>query len=147
MMHMTFYWGKTVTILFDSWKTDSWTSYTLSLFALFLVSLFYQYFEDRRLSFKRFAVGRKSESAIETPFLIGGDGRKWRKVARVGTGVLFGVNSAIGYLLMLSVMSFNGGVFVVVVLGLSVGYLLFRIDDNEGEVVVVVDDENTCVCA
>jgi hypothetical protein len=27
MMHMTFYWGKNVTLLVDLWQTTSWTSY------------------------------------------------------------------------------------------------------------------------
>ncbi|KHN20152.1 Copper transporter 5 [Glycine soja] len=42
MMHMTLYWGKKVTILIDSWKTDSWTSYVLSLLACLVVAAFYQ---------------------------------------------------------------------------------------------------------
>jgi copper transporter 1 len=43
---------------------------------------------------------------------------------------------------MLAIMSFNGGVFLAIVLGLTVGYVLFRSGDEE---VVVV--ENTCACA
>lgn len=38
-------------------------------------------------------------------------------------------------------MSFNGGVFLAIVLGLSVGYLLFRSEDDG---VVVVEDPCAC---
>ncbi|PKU84861.1 Copper transporter 5 [Dendrobium catenatum] len=51
MMHITFYWVKTVTILVDSWHTDSWISYMLSLIALLLASAFYQFFKDRLVRF------------------------------------------------------------------------------------------------
>lgn len=43
---------------------------------------------------------------------------------------------------MLAIMSFNGGVFLAIVLGLTVGYVLFRSGDEE---VVVLD--NPCACA
>jgi len=68
------------------------------------------------------------------------------KVSRnkVVESVLFGVNSAIGYLLMLAIMSFNGGVFVAIVVGLTFGYFLFR-SQGEEEAAVVVD--NSCACA
>ncbi|KAK2965575.1 hypothetical protein RJ640_018741 [Escallonia rubra] len=141
MMHMTFYWGRSVTLLFDSWKTDSWTSYSLSVLACLLFSAFYQYLEDRRLRFKRFSSRSGAGAIDDTPLLqqklIAG------RPARIAGALLFGVNSAIGYMLMLAVMSFNGGVFVAVVLGLTLGYLLFRSGDDEA--VVAVD--NPCACA
>ncbi|KAK9274318.1 hypothetical protein L1049_019132 [Liquidambar formosana] len=68
MMHMTFYWSTGVTLLFDSWKTESWTSYSLTLLACFLVSALYQYMEDRRVRFKLIAAGAartSSSSPIE----------------------------------------------------------------------------------
>lgn len=147
MMHMTFYWGYKVTILFDSWRTDSWTSYGFSLLACLVFSVFYQYLENLRLRFKQVASGAavgsgQSTSPIETPLLNSKiAGGRWRP-AKFGGAILFGVNSAIGYMLMLAVMSFNWGVFIAIVLGLSIGYLVFRSGDEEA---VVVD--SPCACA
>ncbi|KAL0323689.1 UNVERIFIED_CONTAM: Copper transporter 5.1 [Sesamum calycinum] len=70
------------------------------------------------------------------------DGRPRLVALAICGGILFGVNAAIGYLLMLAIMSFNAGVFISVVVGLGVGYLVFRGGD---EGVVVVD--NPCACA
>nr|CAD1827239.1 unnamed protein product [Ananas comosus var. bracteatus] len=155
MMHMTFYWGKNVTILFDSWRTNSWLSYALSLLALLLAAAFYQYMEDRRIRFKILAKSKPSSSAsspppyrattIDAPLLrsaaVAAGG--WAAPAKVATAVLFGVNSALGYLLMLAVMSFNGGVFVAVVLGLAAGYLVFRSGGEEDLIAL----ENPCACS
>lgn len=141
MMHMTFYWGKNVTILFDSWRTTSWLGYSLSLLALFLASAFYQYMEDRRIRFKLLAAS-KPASSIQTP-LLGSRVLGGACLARSVTAVLFSVNSAIGYMLMLAVMSFNGGVFIAVVVGLGVGYLIFRNGEDE----LQLKDDNPCACA
>ncbi|KAK9076872.1 hypothetical protein SSX86_005206 [Deinandra increscens subsp. villosa] len=149
MMHMTFYWGRNVTLLFDSWKTDTWLTYALTLIACLIFSVFYQYMEDRRLRFKLISSSSASnttDGAVDaTPLLktkVFAGGSRWT-VGRVAGSVLFGINSAIGYFLMLAVMSFNGGVFVAIIVGLAVGYLLFRSGDDEQ--VVVVD--NPCACA
>ncbi|WRX33139.1 Ctr copper transporter - like 5 [Theobroma cacao] len=129
MMHMTLYWGKDVTLLIDSWKTDSWLSYLLTLVACFLFSSFYQYMEDRRLRFNTLASSNPSQpssTGAAVPLLS-----KSRRSAKFATAVLFGINSAIGYLLMLAIMSFNAGVFLAVVSGLAVGYLFFRCADED----------------
>ncbi|KAK3213377.1 hypothetical protein Dsin_018083 [Dipteronia sinensis] len=123
---MTLYWGIKVTILFDSWKTTNWLGYILTLLALFLISTFYQYMEDRRHRFKSLSSTKSSPppaavaATTVTPLLVKSSRAS---SARFATAVLFGVNSAIGYLLMLAIMSFNG----------------------EEEVVVVAD--NSCACA
>ncbi|KAK3438669.1 hypothetical protein EUGRSUZ_C03322 [Eucalyptus grandis] len=63
MMHMTLYWSRYVTLLVDSWRTDSWPSYFLSLVACFLVSAFYQYMEDRRIRFRSLASSSSASAA------------------------------------------------------------------------------------
>ncbi|GFP90625.1 copper transporter 5 [Phtheirospermum japonicum] len=96
MMHMTFYWGKNVTILFDSWKIDSWASYFLSLLACFLIFAFYQYMEDCRIRLKHLSASKNKPG-------------RWQRVGPI--------EIRREYLLMLAIMSFNGGIFVVVVVG------------------------------
>ncbi|KAG6654594.1 hypothetical protein I3843_Q009900 [Carya illinoinensis] len=145
MMHMTFYWGKEVTLLVDSWKTKSWTSYALTLFACLIVSAFYQYLEDRRVHLK-FVSSGKPPAQIEESLLQGMPfrrGPRW-SAARIGGAALFALNWAIGYLLMLAVMSYNGGVFLAIVLGLAIGYLLFRSEDRN---VATLVEDNSCACA
>ncbi|KAF5743036.1 Copper transporter 5 [Tripterygium wilfordii] len=142
MMHMTLYWGKTVTLLIDSWKTNSWPSYLLTLLACFLFSAFYQYMEDRRLQFKAITSTPSAPASTAAPLLVKLSGSRGGRLARFVNAVLFGVNSAIGYLLMLSIMSYNGGVLLAIVLGLSVGYFVFRAGDEE---IVAVD--SPCACA
>lgn len=147
MMHMTFYWSRNVTLLFDSWKTDSWFTYSLTLLVCLIFSVFYQYLEDRRIRIKLLAssaAGSVNGSVDTSTPLVNKKliSKRW-SVGRLTGSVLFGINSAIGYFLMLAIMSFNGGVFVAIVVGLAVGYLLFRSGDDEQ--VVVVD--NPCACA
>lgn len=146
-MHMTFYWSKKVTLLIDSWKTDSWTSYALSLLACLLVSAFYQYLENRRLRLKAitFDVPSATTPQNQIPLLrpnLAGD--KAKLGVKLAGALLFGFNSAIGYLLMLAVMSFNGGVLVAIVVGLAIGYFFFRSEDEEGISLVV---GSACPCA
>ncbi|RID68808.1 hypothetical protein BRARA_C00945, partial [Brassica rapa] len=111
------------TILFDFWKTDSWLSYILTLLACFVFAAFYQYLENRHLQFKSLSSTRHPPT---------------RSAAKAASVVLYGVNAAIGYLLMLAAMSFNGGVFIAIV----VGYLVFRSDDDGVNAAV----ENPCAC-
>ncbi|MBA0668835.1 hypothetical protein Goklo_001713 [Gossypium klotzschianum] len=139
MMHMTFYWSRQVTLLFTSWRTDSWPSYALTLLACVLASAFYQYLEYVRYRVRR---GRKpTEGTAEEPFLLRSKGAGM--VGKIAGGVLFGLSSALGYLLMLAVMSFNGGVFLAVILGLTVGYLVFRGEDDDQTAGL----NSTCACA
>ncbi|KAI8543888.1 hypothetical protein RHMOL_Rhmol08G0253500 [Rhododendron molle] len=123
MMHMNMYWGADLTLLFDWWTTDSWPTYSLSLLACFLFSL-YQFLES--LSILRFKPTSATAAAadllsqppsIEAPLSKRGGSGRMQDLRRLAHAALFGVNAAIGYALMLAVMSFNGGVFLSMVLG------------------------------
>ncbi|KAI3951956.1 hypothetical protein MKW92_043397 [Papaver armeniacum] len=99
--------------------------------------------EDRRSRFK--TISKPSSSSINSPLLTSSRFQLGKNSARVSVSILFGVNSAIGYLLMLSIMSFNGGVFIAVVLGLSVGYFVFRSGSDDDDEVMATD--NPCACS
>ncbi|KAK9715646.1 hypothetical protein RND81_06G179200 [Saponaria officinalis] len=141
MMHMTFYWGTKMTLLFNSWKTESWPSYTLTLLVIFLFALFYQYMEDRRLRFLAMGIKAQSQPSINGAPLLPRLGARVSNSARVMTAVLVGVNSVIAYMLMLAVMSFNWGVLIAVVLGFGFGYFFFRAMEYEALVV-----QDPCPC-
>ncbi|KAJ8750957.1 hypothetical protein K2173_016138 [Erythroxylum novogranatense] len=147
MMHMTFYWGRQVTLLVDAWRTTSWLDYSLTLLACVLAGAFYQFLEHLRTRLKIAASGggRAKSSAVpptEEPLLQTKLSGPKFSGPRVAGALLFGFNSAIGYLLMLAVMSFNGGVFLAVVAGLAIGYFWFR---SEEERLALVD--GPCACA
>ncbi|OWM77326.1 hypothetical protein CDL15_Pgr028963 [Punica granatum] len=149
MMHMTLYWSVEVTLLVDSWRTDSWPSYLLTLLACAVASVFYQYMEDRRIRLRSMSAAaatprsNPSEPSPASPLIPKLSRLRRVNPAKLASSVLFGVNSAIGYLLMLAIMSFNGGVFLSIVAGLTVGYWLFRFSDEETSAAV----ENPCACA
>ncbi|OAY64443.1 Copper transporter 6 [Ananas comosus] len=97
-VHMTFFWGKNSEILFSGWPGTRSGMYALALIVVFLLAVLVEWTA-------RYDVGA-------APRLV----RTAVHALRVG----------LAYLMMLAVMSFNGGVFIVAVAGHTVGFLLFR---------------------
>ncbi|KAL0338872.1 UNVERIFIED_CONTAM: Copper transporter 5.1 [Sesamum angustifolium] len=152
MMHTTLHWSNQVTLLFDSWNTKSWPSYALALLICFLVALFYQRLEALRLRLRlrlksAASPANPSPPSLSTPLIVRKLGRNWK--IRLGLAALFGLNSGIGYLIMLAIMSYNGGVLLAVVLGMTVGYFVFRSEDfSDGDDSFVAAETNsTCACS
>ncbi|KAK7256817.1 hypothetical protein RIF29_30333 [Crotalaria pallida] len=107
-IHTTFYWGHKMDILFHCWPGDSIAMYALALILVFVMAVLVEwltYFNIVKLK-----SGDKND-------VVG---------SLLKTGI-YGLRTAFSYLVMLSVMSFNGGVFVVAIGGHVIGFLVFGI--------------------
>ncbi|KAE9593276.1 hypothetical protein Lal_00028724 [Lupinus albus] len=102
-MHMTFFWGKNAEILFDQWPGDKTGMYVLALLFVFVMSFLIEF-----LSSTRFL---KPDSN--------------RFVAGLVQTVIHLLRVGLSFLVMLALMSFNGGVFLVAVVGHALGFFIF----------------------
>ncbi|KAL5226270.1 hypothetical protein ABZP36_014535 [Zizania latifolia] len=107
-MHMTFYWGKNSEILFTGWPGASGGMYALALVAVFALAVLHEFLGSSARGLESSASGRL--------------GRRRAAAARAG---VHAVRVGAAYLLMLALMSFNVGVFLVAVAGHAVGFLAF----------------------
>ncbi|KAF8396821.1 hypothetical protein HHK36_018454 [Tetracentron sinense] len=104
MMHMTFFWGKNVEILFPGWPEKNLGMYILALFFVFLLAL---------------AVEILSFSHAVKP------GSNPTKTG-LTQAAIHALRMGLAYLVMLSVMSFNAGIFLVAVAGHAVGSFIIK---------------------
>ncbi|XP_002989621.2 copper transporter 5.1, partial [Selaginella moellendorffii] len=112
-MQSSFYWGKDMTLLFSSWVTRNPVHYALVVLAVFIFAIAHQFLGYIH---KLYSGSSSSGSSKHK--------HAWLEML-VGV-VLYGAHTTTGYLLMLIVMSFNGGVFVAVISGLCLGFLIFQ---------------------
>ncbi|KAH6814558.1 Ctr copper transporter family [Perilla frutescens var. frutescens] len=104
IMHMTFFWGKDAEILFDGWPgADHLGMYVLALAVIFFLAVAVEWLSHCKL------LKEKSPPAA----------------AGMLQTLMYAVRVGLAYLVMLSVMSFNGGVFLVAVGGHAVGFFFF----------------------
>ncbi|CAK9187891.1 unnamed protein product [Ilex paraguariensis] len=104
MMHMTFFWGKNADILFDGWPgSDNLGMYVLALIFVFVLALLVEWLSHCNLI--------KQDSNHVAAGLV--------------QTLLYGLRIGLAYMVMLAVMSFNVGVFLMAVGGHTVGFLAF----------------------
>lgn len=103
MMHMTFFWGKKGEILFPGWPGTNSGMYALVLIFVFFLAVLVEF-----LSYSRFA--RKGSGPV---------------TAGLVQTLVHTIRAGLAYMVMLAVMSFNGGVFLMAVAGHAVGFLVF----------------------
>ncbi|KAK3406894.1 hypothetical protein EUGRSUZ_K03017, partial [Eucalyptus grandis] len=105
MMHMTFFWGHNAEVLIDRWPGTDPKMYAVSLAAVFAVAALVELFSCCKLTVRA------------------GSNRNF--AAGILRTVLYTLRCGMSYLLMLAVMSFNGGVFLAAVGGHALGHLAF----------------------
>ncbi|VVB16576.1 unnamed protein product [Arabis nemorensis] len=103
MMHMTFFWGTHTEVLFDGWPGTNLKMYWVCLAVIFVASAV-----SEGLS--------RCRCMQAGPASIAG--------GLVQTAV-YTARAGLSYLVMLAVMSFNGGVFLAAMAGFGLGFLIF----------------------
>ncbi|CAH2069445.1 unnamed protein product [Thlaspi arvense] len=103
MMHMTFFWGRKTEVLFDGWPGNNLTMYWICLATIFVLSAATEWVS--RLGCMKVGPASFGVGLVQT--------------------LVFTVRAGLSYLVMLAVMSFNGGVFLAAMAGFGLGFMFF----------------------
>nr|XP_016434550.1 PREDICTED: copper transporter 6-like [Nicotiana tabacum] len=101
MTHMTFLWSKNAEILFSGWPGTRTGMYVLALILAFVLSVLVEW-----LPHCNYFKNGEAKNVF-------------------GRTLVHGLRVTLAYLVMLALMSFNVGVFIVVVVGHVFGFFLF----------------------
>ena len=103
-MHMSFYWGKDVTVLFSGWPESNSGMYVLALFFVLLLG-----------------------AAIEVLSMLPAVKPGTRPILGASTQAsVHTVRMCFAYMVMLSVMSYNLGIFIAAVAGHAIGFFIVK---------------------
>ncbi|KAG2685922.1 hypothetical protein I3760_10G149200 [Carya illinoinensis] len=104
MMHMSFYWGKDAIVLFSGWPNQNLGMYMLALFFVFFLAL-------------------ATEVLSILPAVKSGTKLI---VGELTQATVYAFRMGLGYLVMLSVMSFNLGIFIEAVAGHALAFFIIK---------------------
>ena len=116
------------------WKTTNQWEYTLSCLFFFFLAAFYEWLSTYRNNLRRSvksdytSIQDDSIQPYSTPYpfiLTDQSRRSMLRGHHFRLTLLYTFQLAISYIIMLVVMTFNGGLFVSCILGFGVGYFLF----------------------
>ncbi|XP_031286305.1 copper transporter 1-like [Pistacia vera] len=102
-MQRTFFWSKNSEILFSGWPGTSSGMYSLALIFVFILAVLVEWLSHCKLI--------KPESN--------------QVVAGLFQTFLHAIRVGLTYLVILAIISFNGGIFLAAVAGHALGFLLF----------------------
>lgn len=106
MQKMSFHWSKTATVLFSGWPGESLPRYIWSLLFVFTMAAVVEF-----LSIP--AAVDKGTGTVPT-------------LAAYSRAFVYAIRIGLAYLVMLSLMSFNGGIFVAAIAGHVVGFFIVK---------------------
>lgn len=101
--HTAFYWGKEAQFLFSGWPDNNSGMYALALIFVFALAILVEFLANLNLV-------KPGANRVATVFFQTG---------------FHAIRAGFAYLVVLAVMSYNGGVFIAAVLGHAVGYVIF----------------------
>ncbi|KGN66202.2 hypothetical protein Csa_023200 [Cucumis sativus] len=101
--HMTFYWGKTIEILFPGWPGRSFFSSVIVLIFVFLLAFTVEWLSHTK--FTTSAMDNLTAGLVQT--------------------ILYGIRVGLAFIVMLAVMSYNVGILLAAVTGYSIGFLVY----------------------
>lgn len=106
MTMQNFYWGKDVIILFQGWPGHNLAMYILALAFVFLLSA--------------------ATEVLSIPQVVKSSGSS-PMISLSIQATVYAVKMGLAYMVMLSVMSYNLGIFIVAVAGHGLGFLFVKI--------------------
>ncbi|GER55857.1 copper transporter [Striga asiatica] len=103
LFRWAFYWGKEAQFLFNNWPDNSSAMYALSLILVFTLAVTAEFLS-------KLDIDKDGSNRIGSIFFRAG---------------ISAVRAGFAYMIILAVMSYNGGVFIAAVLGHAVGHVAF----------------------
>lgn len=139
-MHMTFYFGNDATILFAPWKVSSWQGMLWSCIVVLIVSFAYEGLKTVRQRLLKVAKVQQQKESTNSADAGDDDDRlliavpsssSWTRSRRriafhLIQAQLHLVQVTVGYMLMLVAMTYNAWLFISLVIGATLGYLIFN---------------------
>ncbi|XP_019159732.1 PREDICTED: copper transporter 6-like [Ipomoea nil] len=104
MMHMAFFWGRNTVVLFSGWPGyDNLGMYVFSLVVVFALAVLVEWLSN--CNYIKDGANRAAAGILQT--------------------AMYGLRIGLANMLMLAVMSFNGGIFLMAVAGHALGFYFF----------------------
>jgi len=113
MLPMTFYLGNRAFILFKAWHPMTDGPFVGACFGIFFLCIFHEWLTTFRITSKII------EKDAKFPALAKFFSKK------LGQAILYYFSVTLSYIIMLLLMTFNGYIFIIILVALSVGFALF----------------------